>query len=422
MIEKARNFFLKNQNLLKNYSYLSILQIISLLVPFVTLPHLIRVLEKDLYGLVVFAQTISTFFSIVIDFGFNIIATKHVSIKRNNKKDLSEIITSVYVIKIILALLSATILLGLIYTVPVLSKNKALYILSFLVCINDIFFCQWFFQGIEQMKHITKISVISKTFFAVLVFTAINDKEDYLLVPIFAGVAALFNALSSLYIVFNVKKIVLSRPTLKTILFYFNEAKPIFFSRLIAKAKDQSNTIFIGASIGMVEIAYYDLATKMVNIGNYFLDLITVTTFPVLSKTKKIKSTRTLFKVTLIFSIIFYMLINYFGEYAVLLIGGEEMKNTALLFPLVGFFIFRSSSYFIGNAILIVNNKTKPFIISLLASGITYFLIMSAIYFLRININLKLLIVVSLFSLFIEVFYRLYACKKNNLLDRIIKV
>lgn len=421
MLKYAQRIFLKHQNLLKNYTYLSVLQFYSLLIPLITYPHLIRVLEKDLYGLVIFAQTICAFFSIIIDFGFNITATKHVSIKRNNKKDLSELIVSVYAIKIILALFSAIVLIVLLFTIPELSKNKLIYIISFTVCINDIFFCQWFFQGIEQMKHITKISIFSKTIFAALIFIFIGDKSDYLLVPLFAGFAASINAIASIFIVFRVKKIAFSRPSFKTIFFYFQDAKPIFLSRLISKTKDQSSTVFIGTSIGMIEVAYYDLVIKMVNIANYFLEMITITVFPALSKTKNSYATRILFKVTVFFSIIFYTLFFFIGEPIVVFIGGEKMKNAALLFPIVGFFLFRSSSYFIGNAILIVNNKTKPFIKSLLVSGISYFLVISFIYVMKVKIYLELLIIVSLISLFVEIFYRLYACKKNNLLDRLIK-
>lgn len=422
MIEKARNFFLKNQNLFKNYSYLSILQIYSLLVPLIIYPHLIRVLEKDLYGLVIFAQTISAFFSIIIDFGFNIIATKHVSVNRNNNKVLSEIITSVYIIKIILALLSAIIFVVLIYSIPELSKNKALYILSFSVCINDIFFCQWFFQGIEQMKHITRISVISKTIFAALTFILIRDKGDYLLVPIFAGFAAFFNALSSFYIVFKVKKIGFTFPSKKAIIFYFNEAKPLFLSRLTSKSKDYSNTVFIGSSIGMIEVAYYDLANKLVNVVNSFIELITVTVFPSLTKTKSIISTRRLFKVQVLLSLFFYLMFLFIGEYIVLIIGGEEMKNTSLLFPILGFFLLRSTSYFIGNAILMVNNLPKPFLASLFASGGTYFLIIGFIFYYKATLSIELFIIVSVVSLLIEISYRIYACAKNGLTDSLIKL
>lgn len=422
MLKKYRNILKDNKTLIHNFSYLSFLQVFNLILPLITYPYLIRVIGKELYGLIIYAMAISFFFSILIDFGFNITATKQISINRNNSSKLSEIICSVLFIKIILGLISLSILILVISIVPSFSEYKLLYLFSFLICLNDVFFSQWFFQGIEQMKYITIISVISRLCFVFLILFFVKSESDYLLVPLLGGLGAFINGFVSMYIIFVVKKVKFFFPKKENLLFYFQEALPLFWSRLISKVKDQSNTVFIGSSIGMVEVAYYDLAMKLVNIANSFIETITIAIFPKLSHSGNKNVTRKFFMLTFLCALLGYFSFVLFGKYIVFILGGEKMLNAVNLLPLVGLFLLRSSSFFIGNIVLVINNKIKPYVNSLYISGGSYFLLIGLGFILKINFTIELFILIALFSLLLEYGYRVYACKKYNLLDNLIEI
>ena len=64
-----------------------------MLIPLLSYPYLIRVLGKETYGIIIFAQAIVGYFVILIGFGFNISATKEISINRDDKKKVSEIVS-----------------------------------------------------------------------------------------------------------------------------------------------------------------------------------------------------------------------------------------------------------------------------------------------------------------------------------------
>ncbi len=82
LISKLRT----HSKLVENFSYLSALQIFNMLLPLVTYPYLIRVLGSELYGTVIFAQAIIAYFSVMINFGFNISATKEIALCKDNTK------------------------------------------------------------------------------------------------------------------------------------------------------------------------------------------------------------------------------------------------------------------------------------------------------------------------------------------------
>ena len=60
----------RNKTILANFSYLSLLQVFAILFPLLTYPYLLRVIGLELYGVIIFAQSIINYVSLVINFGW----------------------------------------------------------------------------------------------------------------------------------------------------------------------------------------------------------------------------------------------------------------------------------------------------------------------------------------------------------------
>ncbi len=94
----------KKKVLILNFLSLSGVQVANYILPLITVPYIVRILEPEKYGLIAFSQVIIQYFNILTDFGFNFSATKEVSINRNDKDKISEIFCTVMLIKAILIL------------------------------------------------------------------------------------------------------------------------------------------------------------------------------------------------------------------------------------------------------------------------------------------------------------------------------
>src|SRR4051812_23572892 len=135
--------------LVSNFFYLSLLQVANAVLPFLIIPHLVQVIGFDKVGIVFMAQALMTYLTIITDYGFNSTATKFISVNRDSKIKLEFIYNAVISTKLFLIGIAFTILLPLVYLVPIFSQEKMLFLFSFSIVLGNTFFPVWFFQGIE---------------------------------------------------------------------------------------------------------------------------------------------------------------------------------------------------------------------------------------------------------------------------------
>ena len=95
MISWLKNKFRNNKLIIQNAGYLSIIEVVRMVMPFVALPYVIATIGGEKYGLAVFAQTIVTYFTIFINWGLDISALRDISVNRNNSNELNKIVSTV---------------------------------------------------------------------------------------------------------------------------------------------------------------------------------------------------------------------------------------------------------------------------------------------------------------------------------------
>ena len=92
------------KRLASNFFSLATLQGLNYLLPLITFPYLVSTLGIEKFGILAFATAFILFFQVFTDYGFNLTATKEISIYRKNVEKLSEIYSAVMTIKFILLL------------------------------------------------------------------------------------------------------------------------------------------------------------------------------------------------------------------------------------------------------------------------------------------------------------------------------
>lgn len=400
---------------IKNFGYLSALQLFTLFIPIIIYPYLIRVIGKEIWGEIVFAQVIISYASLFINFGFDVSATRDVSVNRDNPIELSKIVSSVFITKLFFGLISTLSVILLINFIPFFSYHKLLYLYTFIFCLGDIFFPIYFFLGIEKMKYITFINLFTKLLFLLFVFIFVKDKSDYILVPLFNGLGAAIGGIIAMVIaikIYNIKILLVSIAILKS---RINTSVNYFITDLSIVLKDRVNLLVIGTFIGFTEVAYYDLGTKIVHIAQTPFSIINRVLLP--SFAKEFSRRKLILSVWIFTTVSFLiaLLLIIFSDIIVIILGGGQMlpaSNIIYIYAIVIPLACISSIYGIG---LASQGVSKNYMLSDLYSFIVYLIAVLSLYVFY-NVSIYTLPIPIILSVIFTIFYKQIYLKKNKLL------
>lgn len=272
------------RRLLTNFLSLASVQGLNFILPLVTLPYLGHVLGASKFGLISFAQAFIQYFILFTDYGFNLVATREISIVRDNKQRLSAIFSSVMLIRSLLLFISFIILLICILTVPKFQGDGVIYLITFGMVLGNVLFPVWFFQGIEQMKTISILNVISKLIFTLGIFVFVKDSSQYLLVPIINTLGSVIIGIIALYIILYKYKISFSKPSKLDITHQFKEGWHIFVSNIVTSLYTTSNIFILGFFVSNTIVGYYSFAEKVIKAVSSVISPLVQTVYPYLSK------------------------------------------------------------------------------------------------------------------------------------------
>ena len=269
---------------MSNFFSLPVLQGANYILPLITLPYLVRVLGVEYFGLLAFATATVMYFQILTDYGFNLTATREISIHRDNKEKVIEIFSSVMTIKIILMFVSFFLLSILVFSFEKFSQDALVYFLTFGTVVGQVLFPVWFFQGMERMKYITYLNILSKVIFTIAIFVFVKEQSDFYLVPLLTSIGFLVAGIWSLYLIKKEFGVGFEVQTIDTIKHHLVEGWDIFVSMVFISMYRSSNIIILGLLTNNTIVGYYSIAEKVVKTLQTLQDVVGNTLFPYLSK------------------------------------------------------------------------------------------------------------------------------------------
>jgi len=336
---KLSNHIEDKKIITSNYLSLLFLQIANYLLPLLVLPYLVRVLGAENFGLIMFAQSLTTFFIVFVDFGFSLSGTREISLARNDKQKLSKIFSAIMFIKVGLILIASLLLFIIVNFFSRFSVDAEIYYLSFGVVIGQALFPVWFYQGIEKMKFITITNIAAKTIFTLLVFVFIRLQTDYILVPIFNSLGFIVAGIFGL--LFCYRFIDFKLPSIALMNRLLLESYSLFISNLATSLYTASNVFILGIFGGNIIAGVYSSMEKLVlAIKNIYLPLYQAL-YPWLTKQSdmiKINTIEKIRPIILIVSLLITLFILLFGKTMLSIIYNDNLIiSYSVIFKILSF-------------------------------------------------------------------------------------
>ncbi|UZO81859.1 oligosaccharide flippase family protein [Aquimarina sp. ERC-38] len=416
MLEKFKinpNYF----GILKNFSYLSLFQILNLFVPLIIYPYLINQLGKENYGIVIYAQAITAFFAVIVNFGFNITGTKDVSIYRNNIRKLSQIVCTILLIKAVLFLISIILLLIFIHTIIDTREQDLLFLFSIYVAVNEFLFPLWYFQGVEKMKFISIINFITKFLSIILIFLFIHSSKDGTTLQFIFFITSILGGAISLFIIFYVDKIRLILLPRNEIIILIKKSFYVFVSKGCFLFTESISKIIIEKNFGTADLAVYDLGIRIMAILKKPFLILTQAVYPNLSSTKDMTFSKKILIRSIITSFILYGIIILLSNQISLFFLSEENSLLNLTILIMGLSVpLTAITWGLGENMLVVMGFYKEYNISTILQMITFFICILIYYTVYNSISFNFILVLYILPILSEVVYRYKSVKSFKLI------
>lgn len=343
-----------------------IIQILTYLLPLITAPYLSRTLLANGIGTSSFLNSITSYFVLIVAFGFTTYGTQKISAHKKEKSKYSKIFWEIMFSKLILFIF-CYILFTLIAVIWKFGKNFELkYFFAYSVLIiATLFDTNFLFNGLEDFRIISIVRVIIKIVGTICLFIFIKTEQDlfrYILISVFVDFFVFF-------ISFILSLRIVSRPVikelhtlkcLKSALFYFLPTIAISIYTILDKT-------MMGYLTTEVEIGYYEEAHKIIILVTSLINAISPIMLARISDLVAENNVEEIKKKYIQMSKVYWLISApaICGLYAIgdafipVFYGAEFAPSIGVLYILTPLIAVIPISNIIGSAYYIPNNRIK---------------------------------------------------------------
>ena len=353
-----------------NGVWLYLLQFFNAVIPLLTLPYIVRILDTENYGIFSVALNIVIYMQVFVEYGFGMSATRKAALcqSENTKYDLNITFTAVVVIRTILMMVCCVLFAFYAFVYHVDSElcfSVAVLMFSLIGC---CFQMNWLFQGLQDMKFISLVNIISRTISVILIFCFIHNKSDLLLYCFIYSITSVLSGLMSFVISVIKYHMRLVKITFTEIKKEFLEGFFVFTTQLSSKVFGAIGITFLGVFAPYSEVGIFSAIQKITNVLILTWNPITQVLYPISSEHMSknfVTGKQFVYKMRRIILPVFVIMaicVALFSEFLIsILFGPECARFYYWLFPLLLWVIIAINNNFLGIQILLGGGFDKDY-------------------------------------------------------------
>ena len=349
---------------IKNYLYNLSYQILTIILPIITVPYVTRIFTSEDLGKYGFYNSIVSYFSLFAMLGIGIYGTKQIAAAR----DVSSTFWNIYAIQ-----LTSSILALFVYVMTLLSIPKMSGIVPItlgIVLLTKMIDISWLFTGKEDFKKITLRNTMVKVAGVISIFTFIKSSEDLYL---YIFLIVIFDFLGQFVMWIPAKKFI-KRPSFNGNAIKKN-LQPIvllFLPQVAISLYVVLDRTLLGLLGSYSDVGIYEQGQKLTSILLTVVSSLGAVMLPrvanLLSERKEEEAQN-----MVRFSFILYNLIIFpmiFGLIAInevfikIFLGKNFQDVKYVLYIIVFNIMFIGWTNILGYQVLVVRNKNKEFMLS----------------------------------------------------------
>jgi len=333
----------------KTILYLILIQGGNYLFPLLLLPYLGGVLGVKEFGVLAYCQAIMQYLTLLTDYGYNLTATRLVSLHRDDRPMLDQVYSCTTAGRLALMLGALVLLIAGIAFVPDIRSHWAVFLAASLGLIANAVTPLWLFQGLERMKSLVMPTFISKAVSLLCVVMLVKGNGDAAFAALGISIGNVVLAAAALWIIAREKLASFAMVKMRAIRDTLVDGFPVFLSVVLVSFYVNFNSILLNYFYGPVAVGQFAMADKIRLAAQAVFVVIGQAFYPRISQYNAIdpaaagRLLRTAMLAILGSAVVMFVVIQLCAGWAVTFWLGEQfhssialLKLEAVLLPIIG--------------------------------------------------------------------------------------
>lgn len=250
-------------SVVKNFLYNVSYQLLTLLLPLITVPYVSKILGASGIGDYAFTYANTQYFVLFGMVGITLYGNREIAYVRDNPKKLKETFFSIYVLQLITTTISL-LLFALFFIYLNHQEYRVLYAVQGITILAALFDISWLFMGLEQFKKTVIRNTLVKLVSLISIFIFVKQPTDII---IYTAILTLSNLIGNLtfwaYIpkIFTLKNIQVTKISI-----HFKASLGLFIPQIAIQIYVLLDRTLLGVLSNTVEVGYYENSQKIVKI------------------------------------------------------------------------------------------------------------------------------------------------------------
>lgn len=279
------------KNLIKNFFYQSIFQVVKIIMPIITIPIVSNALGPRGIGIYNYTFSIAQYFVLFAGLGVTLYGNREIALVWNRKGNVSLVFWEIVIFKFFSSLLC----IGM-YIIFASFFDQRIYMYAQLMTIVAVVFdISWFFMGIEDFKKTSMSNLVIQLIVLICIILFIKNEKDTVKYILIQSGGLLISQMFIWKFIFRYIKIIPVK--LKNCFKHFKGSVEYFIPQIAITLYTNLNKTLLGVFLGSIAVGYYSNSQQL---NSVFVTIITtvdlvllpyMTGFFATNNTKKIEQT-----------------------------------------------------------------------------------------------------------------------------------
>ena len=349
---------------IKNFSNLSINQVINILVAIIATPILFQNLGESSFGLINLSFSIFILLSIIISYGYHLNGPKHISLitQINKERDL---INELISIRIFLALIVSLLVILTTYFSSLFDGYSIIILFSIPILWSEAIHPVFYLQGKNNLSILAILNSFSKLIYLAFIILFIKSPEDAYKVNLMFGMSLYIVYLFFWLKIYLKNKIKFVWSSFEKLMYRLKENFEFFFSSLAGHISINSGLIILKLFVDNFELGKFALANRialLLRMVPVFIVQSVLQNATLISRENNSGLHEYLnyyYRWGLVITFIIGLFFLIFSKWIIIVFAGEEIEYSTQILSLLSFIPFLAMLNFKNILIILIEEKKR---------------------------------------------------------------